>query len=163
MTKKLPVAHKTGAQQNPKTTAWAPATNEERERANRKAKAVEKIARALLRTDQEKLVEEQAVDFLNMPDEMVYTALQRLDAVSPDALPQASKTKRALACVKLAARLLQAEEDDGVPDEEIERLSCTLMSVDDPTLRSMLRQVSESSANAKLRHEKKDFWSKIAF
>ncbi len=109
-----------------------------REAAGRKAKAVERIARAFLRTSNEKLVEAQALDLLTMPDHLVVATLKRLDAVSPDSLTPDSKNRRALACTKLAARLL----GDAVPDEKIEVLASTIMGIDDPTLKSILRQVA---------------------
>ncbi len=109
-----------------------------REAAGRKAKAVERIARAFLRTANEKLVEAQALDLLTMPDHLVVATLKRLDAVSPDALAPDSKNRRALACTKLAARLL----GESAADKNIEVLASTFMGIDDPTLKSILRQVA---------------------
>ena len=116
--------------------AGAPA--DRRDMAERKAKAVERITRAMLRTSNEKLVLDTAIGFMGMPDRVVVATLRALDSVSPDALSPENKTKRALACAKLSARLVGEESSDKV----IESLASTLMTVDDPTLKSILKQVA---------------------
>jgi len=103
--------------------------------AERKAAAAERLARALLRTNNEKLIEEQAVTLMGMPSKHLAATLRRMDQVSPDALPKEAKYKRALACCKLAARVLPEETEE----KFVESLATTLMTIDDPTLREMLR------------------------
>jgi hypothetical protein len=103
--------------------------------AERKASAAERLARALLRTNNEKLIEEQAVTLMGMPSKHLAATLRRMDQVSPDALPKEAKYKRALACCKLAARVLPEETEE----KFVESLATTLMTIDDPTLREMLR------------------------
>jgi hypothetical protein len=111
-----------------------------RNMAEQKARAVERITRAMLRTSNDKLVEHIAVGFMGMPDRLIVATLRALDAVSPDALTLENKTRRAMACTKLAARLI----GDDASDKSLEQLASTLMTVDDPTLKSILKQVAAS-------------------
>lgn len=103
--------------------------------AERKARSAERLARALLRTDNQQLIEDQAVALMGMPQKHLSATLRRLNQVSPDALPQEAKYKRALACCKLAARVLP----ENTTEQFIEKLATTFMTIDDPTLREMLR------------------------
>lgn len=118
------------------STASAPV--DRRDMAERKAKAVERITRAMLRTSNEELVLNTAVGFMGMPDRVIVATLRALDAVSPDSLSPENKTRRALACTKLAARLVGENSSDNV----IESLATTLMTLDDPTLKSILKQIA---------------------
>jgi len=110
--------------------------------AVRKAGAAERVARATLRTVDEKLIEAQALDLMALPDKALVATLKRLDAVSPDALSRESKYKRAMACCKFAADFLgDASTQDGV-----ERMGSILMSIDDPTLKALLKVAAELRA-----------------
>lgn len=114
--------------------------------ANRKASAAERVARAILRTSDEKLVGNQALDLMHLPAKSLVATLRRLDKVSPDSLPKEMKFKRALACCKLAARVLGFTEEDvkeGTKANELnQRLAGVLMTIDDPTLKSILGHVA---------------------
>ena len=116
--------------------------------AERKAKAVERIVRAALRTSNEKLIEDVAIGYMGMPDRTIVATLRALDAVSPDALSTENKMRRALACTKLAARLISESATDG----QVEALASTFMTIDDPTLKSILQQV----AAAKVAQDQQD-------
>jgi hypothetical protein len=121
----------------PSTTSTIMATDR-RDMAERKAKAVERIVRAALRTSNEKLIEDVAIGYMGMPDHVVVATLRALDAVSPDALTQENKMRRALACTKLSARLL----GDKATEKQVEVLASTFMTIDDPTLRNILGQLA---------------------
>jgi hypothetical protein len=119
--------------------AGRPATAADpRAMAEQKAKAVERITRAMLRTSNDKIVEEVAMGFMGMPDRVVVSTLRALDAVSPDALTPENKTRRAMACTKLAALLI----GESAADRALEQLASTIMTIDDPTLKSVLKQVA---------------------
>lgn len=108
--------------------------------AQKKASSVERIARQLLRTENEDLVGKQMIALMGIPTPVLAATLKHLDAVSPDSLPQEQKLRRATACCKLAAHMMPgASQDQGGP---VERLARTLMTVDDPTLKSIIRQVA---------------------
>ncbi len=111
--------------------------------AERKAAAAQRMARALLRTEDPELVREAAVDFLAIPAPILASTLKRLDRVSPDSLPAVQKQRRAFACTKLAARLL----GDAGTEPSVERLATTFMTVDDPTLKSILATVASAQAD----------------
>jgi len=115
--------------------------------AERKASAVERVARAILRTSDDNLVREAAIDLMGLPDQVVVATLKRMEKVSPDALPTVAKHRRAFACTKLAARLL----GDVATEQSVERLATTFMTVDDPTLRSILQTVASAQAAANKR------------
>lgn len=105
--------------------------------AERKASAAERVARVLLRSNDEKLIEAQAVDLMALPGPMLASTIRRLDQTSPDALPKDVKFRRALACCKLAARLLP----ESVEEKHVEHIATMLMRVDDPTLKEILKTV----------------------
>lgn len=106
--------------------------------AERKAQAAEKVARHLLRTANDELVVAAAIDLMTLPDQVLVATLKRMEACSPDALPQQARLKRALACTKLAARTLA----DGATEETVEKLASIFMTIDDPTLKSIIRTVA---------------------
>lgn len=108
--------------------------------AERKAMAAERLARATLRTADESLVESAAIDLMALPDKSLVAMLKRLDAVSPDSLPEQSKFKRALACTKLAVRML----GDSATPETVERLASVVMTIDDPTLKTIVRTIASA-------------------
>ena len=127
--------YEAGNRPSSQTAAGAP---DRRDMAERKAAAVERVVRAMLRTSNEKLITDVAVGYMGMPDRVVVATLRALDAVSPDALTPENKMRRALACTKLAARLL----GDSAGDKMTETLASTLMTIDDPTLKSVLKQLA---------------------
>ncbi len=106
--------------------------------AGRKAMAAERIARAMLRTANDALVEETALDLMAMPDKVMVATLRRLDKASVGALPQDARLRRSLACAKLAARTL----GPAGTELHVERLAATFMKVDDVTLKDMLKIVA---------------------
>jgi len=111
-----------------------------RDMAERKARAIERIARALLRTSDEQIIMDVSLSLTDMPDRVVITCLKALDAVSPDALSPENKNRRAFACIKLAGLLLGQDASDGA----LEVLASTIMTVDDPTLKTILRQIAKN-------------------
>lgn len=120
--------------------------------ATRKAGAAERVARAILRTTDEKAVGNQALDLMHLPAKSLIATCKRLDQVSPDALPKEAKYKRAFVCCKLAARILGFTETDiasGTKKSELnQKLAGVLMTVDDPTLKAILGHVAASRAVA---------------
>ena len=102
--------------------------------------ACERLARATLRTSNTNLIEGAATDFMALPNKSIIAMLKRLDSVSPNALSEQSKFKRALACTKLAARLL----GDGANAKNVEKLGSVMMSIDDPTLKAIVQTVAAS-------------------
>jgi hypothetical protein len=107
--------------------------------AQRKANACEQIAKAMLRTDNEKMVHDQAVVLMGMPGKHLAATIRRMKQASPYSLPQKARFNRSLACTKMAARLL------GETDEKhVEELGRAFMAVDDSTLRQMLKVVQSS-------------------
>jgi len=103
--------------------------------AIRKANAAERMARATLRTSDERLIEAQATDLMALPDKVLVATLKRLDTVSPDALPKDRRFKRAMACCKFASDFLgESATEDGVV-----RMGKVLMSIDDPTLKELFK------------------------
>jgi len=112
-----------------------------------KASAAERVARAILRTDNGDLVREAAIDLMALPGQVLASTLKRMDKVSPDALSTVAKHRRAFACTKLAARLL----GDAATEQSVEHLATTFMTVDDPTLRTILQTVASAQASANKR------------
>ena len=108
--------------------------------AERKAVAAERVARALLRTSNERLVEETAVEFMALSPKSLVATLKRLEMVSPDSLSDDAKYKRAYACTKLAASVLGSS----ARENHVEKLASHFMSIDDPTLKSILKTVAAS-------------------
>ena len=126
--------------------------------AERKASACERLARATLRTANSQLIEGAAIDFMALPDRSIVAMLKRLDAVSPDALPQQAKFKRALACTKLAARLLGSAANS----DNVERLGSVMMTIDDPTLKSMVRTIASARVAEGQQEEQQDDDGQVA-
>lgn len=116
--------------------------------AERKAMACERIARATLRTMDEKAVEAMATDLMGLPDQVLVATLRRLDQVNPDNLPEDRRYRRAMACCKLAYRMCPT----GCKEQDVERLASVLMSIDDPTLKAIVQTV----ASIKVAEDKKD-------
>jgi flagellar biosynthesis GTPase FlhF len=110
--------------------------------ADRKATAAERIARAILRTSNEELVEQTAIDLMALPDRSMVSVLRRMEASSPAALPADSKHRRAYACTKLAFRMLGSSCKD---EDAVQTLASTLMNIDDITLKAMIKSVAAAT------------------
>jgi hypothetical protein len=107
--------------------------------AAKKASLAERIAHATLRTDNKDLVTQQAADLMNLPIKVLAATAERMNKVSPDALDKERKYRRALACCKLSANIL----GETATEEQVERLAQTIMTIDDPTLKSILKISAE--------------------
>jgi hypothetical protein len=133
-----------------KEREWGDHKYENKTAAVRKAQAAERVARAILRTDDAKAVGNQALDLMHLPAKSLIATIRRLDQASPDALPKDAKYKRAFACCKLAARVLNFSEADisGDPKKSDlnQKLAGILMTIDDPTLKAILGHVAASHA-----------------
>ena len=116
----------------------------QRQAAERKAAGVERIARTMLRTNDESQIERLALDLMGMPAVLVEKTVARIHAASPEALPEENRFRRAYACTKLAAQMI----GEDAPEETLERLAATVMRIDDPTLTSILGQVARYAAEA---------------
>ena len=114
----------------------------QRQAAERKAAGVERIARTMLRTTNESMIERLALDLMSMPAVLVEKTVARIHAASSEALPEESRFHRAYACTKLAAQII----GENAPEDTLERLASTVMRIDDPTLTSILSQVARYSA-----------------
>ncbi len=112
--------------------------------AERKALAAERVARAALRTNDDKLVTAAALELMSLPNGRLATLMGHLDRVSLDALTEDGKLRRAFACTKLAARTL----GDGADEPSVERLARAYMRVDDPTLKTILKVVATAKIAA---------------
>lgn len=108
--------------------------------ANRKAEACERVARAILRTSNEKLIEDTALDLMNLPSKSLVATLQRMDQTSPASLPENARFRRALACTKLSALILSEQAEEAA----IERLATLFNTLDDVTLKGILNVVASS-------------------
>lgn len=116
--------------------------------SSRKATAAERIARAVLRTANTELVQAQAVDFMNLPDTVLVATMKRLDQVSPNALSKEVKLRRSYACCKLAGSMIPSKESYASEEQWaglIENLGRTLMTLDDPTLKSLIKTSVEAN------------------
>jgi hypothetical protein len=108
--------------------------------AQRKAVACERVARAILRTDDVKLIEATTMDLMSLPAKALVATIKRMDQISPSSLSENSRYRRALACTKLSALLLTEEAEE----EAIERLATLFNSIDDSTLKGILSVVATS-------------------
>jgi hypothetical protein len=108
--------------------------------SQRKASACERVARAILRTDDDSLIEATTMDLMNLPAQALVATIKRMDQVSPSSLSENSRYRRALACTKLSALLLTEEAQEGA----IERLAALFNSLDDFTLKGILSVVASS-------------------
>lgn len=116
--------------------------------STRKAAAAERVAGALLRTANSELIEQQALDLMAMPDNILVATLKRLDQVSPDSLSKEAKLRRSYACCKLAAAALPEKvsfKTEGDWTKSVHQMASTFASLDDPTLKSLLRQAAAAA------------------
>lgn len=108
--------------------------------AERKAVAAETLARALLRTANEALVEETVFDLMSLPAPALAATIERMKSTMPEALPEAQRYKRSLACAKLAARTL----GEAANEKNVTALGQIFAGLDDPTLKAILRTVASA-------------------
>jgi hypothetical protein len=114
-----------------------------RQAAERKAAAVERIARSMhLATERD--VAETALELMALPQQAIVSTLKRLEKSSYESLPVEARHRRGLACVKLAARTLgySADVTDQVRLAHVRDLAQNFMGLPDATLRSMLKVVA---------------------
>lgn len=108
--------------------------------SERKAMASHRLASNLLRTSDRALIRKIAVGFMALPDAALSNALKAVQDISPAALSDEARFKRAYACTKLAARMLGESADEPT----VERLARSIFQIDDPTLKSMIKIVAAS-------------------
>ncbi len=118
----------------------------------RKSSYALQLSRELLRTDDQSALVDQATELMALPARTIASTLKRLSALSPDALPKERRLRRAIACCKLASRMI----GDGATGEQVERLGHVVMSMDDPTLKTMIKMVAAFSATNKVAAEDDD-------
>jgi len=106
----------------------------------RKAGYALDLSRELLRTDDASALMDQATELMALPARTIASTLSRIQSLSPDALPRERKVRRATACCKLASRMLP----EGASEGDVERLATVVMTLDDPTLRSMLKIIASA-------------------
>lgn len=106
-----------------------------------KASDVTHLARILLRSTNAKDVTDQATELMALPATVVASTLKRLQKLSTDNLPKDVKYRRAYACCKLAARILDNENED-----KVQSVASVLMTLDDPTLKALLKHVAAADA-----------------
>jgi hypothetical protein len=106
--------------------------------AERKAQAAERVARAILRTANDELIESTTLSLMSMPATALVATLKDMDKASPESLPKEAKFKRALACAKLAARTL----GDAANEKHVGVLGSIYMGLDDPTLKAILKTIA---------------------
>jgi hypothetical protein len=107
----------------------------------RKASNVTHLARILLRSTNAKEITDQATELMALPATVVASTLKRLQKLSTDNLPKDVKYRRAYACCKLAARILDSENED-----RVQSVATVLMTLDDPTLKTLLKHVAAADA-----------------
>jgi len=112
--------------------------------SERKAVASHRLASALLRTENKDLVKKVAVGFMALPDASINGALKAMTEASPAAMPEEARFKRAYACTKLAARML----DEAADEPTVERLARAIYQIDDLTLKSIIKAVATSKVAA---------------
>lgn len=112
--------------------------------SERKATAAHRLASALLRTEDRAALRRVATGFMGLSDGAIVTALRAVEATQPSALSDESRFKRALACTKIAARMLGDEADEPV----VERLARAMYNIDDPTLKSIVSIVATAQLAA---------------
>jgi chemotaxis protein histidine kinase CheA len=120
--------------------------------AERKASAVEHIARAIIRSGDEHLIEQTSCDLMALPDQAIIATVKRMNETSVDALPADAKHRRALACTKLAIRLLGSAAND----QTVETVARDFMKVDDPTLKAILRNVASAIRTAQEQQQEQE-------
>jgi hypothetical protein len=110
----------------------------QRTAAERKAAAVEKLARAVLHTASDKVVEDQIVDFMSLPNQVIVSTLKRMREASPDSMEPKARYNRAMACTKLAARML----GESAGDNAIETVARAFYAADDKVLKGIIGAVA---------------------
>ena len=119
----------------------------------RKAVACEKVARAILRTDDEKLITATALELMHLPTKSLDATVKSMQLASPAALSKDARFRRAMACTKLSALIL----NESAEETAIERLATLFNGMDDATLKGILRVVATSRvAEESEEHEKEE-------
>lgn len=103
-----------------------------------KAMGCERIAKALLRTDNEKVLEPVMTGLMALPSKTITATLKSMDRLSPANLTREGRFRRALACTKLSSLLLT----ENAKEESLERLATVFASLDDQSLKSILKIVA---------------------
>ncbi len=106
--------------------------------AERKALACERVARAVLRTDNQKLIEDTALGLMSLPNQVLASTLTNMRKASIQAMPAEARHRRAMACVKLSHRLLGS----AATEESVEQLGGLFMKVEDSTLKGMIAAIA---------------------
>jgi len=119
--------------------------------SERKATAAHRLASALLRTEDRAALRKVAVSFMGLSDGAIHTALSAVESTQPAALSDESRFKRALACTKIAAKVLGEDADEPV----VERLARAMYNIDDPTLKSIVSIVATAQLAAEGKSEVK--------
>jgi hypothetical protein len=110
----------------------------QRNASERKASAVEKLARAVLSSSNDKLIEDQIVDFMSIPNQTLVSTLKRMKASSPESLEPKQRYNRAMACAKLSAQMLG---DDASPGS-VEKLGRAFFAANDSILKGIIQAAS---------------------
>lgn len=127
-----------------------------RQAAERKALAATKLASALLPGASAEAIADQSFDLMGLSSRSIAASLRRLEDVARKsrvaATPRSkvSTQRRALACVKLARRILASTNSE----QSVEQLGRTFMALSDQHLRSILSQIR--TADEMDKEEKKD-------
>ncbi len=119
--------------------------------AERKAMAAQKLSTLILRSNNPDAVRTVATGLMSLPDAVMAQTVKLAAASSPEALPEAARFKRAVACTKLAARLL----GDGSDEPTVERLARSIYRIDDPTLKSIVKIVASARVAQETEEEDK--------
>jgi hypothetical protein len=105
---------------------------------NQKAMACQRIASTLLKTDDKEMIEKTAIDLMSLPVRSIASTIKRLNQLSPAALPDQARFRRALACTKLSAILLTEDAEE----EGVKKLASVFNGLDDMTLKNILHIVA---------------------
>jgi hypothetical protein len=113
-------------------------SSEQMNAAHQKAQACQRIASSLLKTDNKEMIEKTAIDLMGLPIKSIASTIKRLDQLSPAALPDQARFRRALACTKLSAILLTEDAEE----EGVKKLALVFNGLDDMTLKNILHIVA---------------------
>ena len=113
-------------------------SSEQMNAAHQKAQACQRIASSLLKTDNKEMIEKTAIDLMGLPIKSIASTIKRLDQLSPAALPDQARFRRALACTKLSAILLTEDAEE----EGVKKLASVFNGLDDMTLKNILHIVA---------------------
>jgi len=117
---------------------WGNAKYDNRNASDRKVAAATKIASAILGGSDSDAVRQVATAVMAMPDKAILATLKAMNASSPASLPQGVRFKRAVACTKLAARILGSSATEAT----VEKLARCLFQINDSHLRPIVKLVA---------------------